>query len=182
MQTEEHFAIKHPNAWLWKGKLTREEVLARVEEDRLGREWLICPFGSANYAVPVGLFMDDPATFLRLRQHDAEKELRRQSIVSSVNEPILLKAGQYLLLLFIHCLLAGGAIVKLFFPDMVGAGLTPTALMILIPIWSIGGVGLLAFLLGWFQYKYRVRVTLKREMERTADRIDEQRWGSNNGP
>jgi type IV secretory pathway TrbD component len=72
--------------------------------------------------------------------------------------------GERLLHLFVLCLMIGGATTKIFFPEMLGAGLTPTTLLILIPIWSLGGVGLLLWIVGWLQHQYRIRASLDRQM------------------
>jgi hypothetical protein len=162
---QEYFAIKRSNAWLWSGKLTRDEVLARLEKDRLGRDWLICPLGCANRAVTLGQFVDDPAIFLRLEQQHAQRQDLRRSIAASIEKPLLLKIGQQLIGLSILCLVIGGAIVKLFFPQMRGDGLTPTDLIILIPIWSMGGIGLVLWIIGCVHHRHRVDATLQRQME-----------------
>ena len=48
-------------------------------------------------------------------------------------------------------LLIGGKIARNFFPETQGAGLTPTALMLLVPIWTMGIVGLVLLLVGWLR-------------------------------
>ena len=157
----QHYAVKHPDALLWKGKLTRAEVLARLDEGRVDREWLVCPFGSAERAVPVNRFMDDPDVFLRQYRREAEADAARRAIVASIEEPALLRAGKTLIGAFFLCLVIGGATVQVFFPQMRGAGFTPTTLAILIPIWSVGGIGLLTAALGWVQHRWRIREALR---------------------
>lgn len=122
----EYFSIKRSDAWLWTCKLTREEVLARLEKHRISRDWLICPLGAAHHAVTLAQFLDDPAIFRRLKQQDVERENLRRAIVVSVEKPWLLTMGQELLRWFFLCLGLGGNIVTIFFPQMKGAGLTLT--------------------------------------------------------
>lgn len=152
---EDKFAIKHPNAWLWQSNLKRADVVSRLETNQIFRDWLVCPQGLADHAVTVGQFVDDPTVFER-------HERQRRQIIAAVEKPLLLTRGEQLIQLFCICLMVGGATVNIFFPHMLGAGLTPTTLAILIPIWSIGGIGVVAWILGRFQHAYRVRVALKR--------------------
>ena len=55
--------------------------------------------------------------------------------------------------LCILCMLVGGKIARTFFPESQGQGLTPTVLMILIPLWSMGIIGLVLLLVGWIRGK-----------------------------
>lgn len=166
---EEHFAIKRSDALLWTGKLTREELSARLDKGQLTHDWLICPFGSARYAVTLDQFIDDPAIFRRLRQKDVERENHRRSIVASVEDPWLLSIGRKLFKWFLCCLVVGGSIVRIFFPQMIGGEFTPAALMVLVPVWSIGGIGVLAVILGSLQHKIRVSAALKQQVACPTD-------------
>ncbi|MBW3542816.1 MAG: hypothetical protein KY476_21345 [Planctomycetes bacterium] len=165
---EDRLAIKRSDAWIWRSNLTRTDVLSRLEKRQISRDWLVCPQGSAGRAVTVGQFVDDPAIFQRQDQEAANEERRRRAIVASVERPPLLKIGQKLLQLFFACLVVGGAIVRISFPHMLGAGLTPSALMILVPIWSIGGIGVVAWVLGGLHYRHQVHSALRRELDVTS--------------
>jgi len=158
---DERFAIKRPGHLFWRSNLTRADVMQRVECGRITREWLICPQGTVSHTVTIGQFIDDPAILKRRLQQDIDRETRRRTIAAAVEKPFLLKSGQYLIRLFALYLMIGTATVKIFFPHMLGAGLTPTALMVLIPMWSIGGLGILAYMLGSIQHRYRIYVTIK---------------------
>ncbi|MBL8798738.1 MAG: hypothetical protein JNM56_32900 [Planctomycetia bacterium] len=63
----------------------------------------------------------------------------------------LKKVGGYMVGLCLACLVIGRAIVRMAFPEMIGQGLTPTTLSILIPIWSLGIIGVLLWLAGWLR-------------------------------
>jgi hypothetical protein len=159
---EERLAIKRSGAWFWQSNLAQAEVLSKLEMRQITPDWLVCPQGSANRAVTVGQFAGDPAIFQRQDQQAFAEERRDRAIAASVEKPILLKIGGRLIQLFLACLFIGGAAVRIFFPHMRGAGLTPTTLMILVPIWSIGGVGLISWVIGRIQLSYQVRSVLSK--------------------
>jgi hypothetical protein len=60
----------------------------------------------------------------------------------------LVHAGQICLAVCAAALLVGGKIVRAGFPEQLGAGLDPTTLLMLVPIWTTGLVGLVLILLG----------------------------------
>jgi hypothetical protein len=70
----------------------------------------------------------------------------------------------------------GGRATVNIFPQLRDGGLTPIKLTILIIIWSFGGVGLLALLVGWVHYRYRVYATLKQQMGVSTERTSDQIW------
>jgi hypothetical protein len=57
-----------------------------------------------------------------------------------------------LIALSLVALVIGGNVVRLFFPQLLVAGITATLMSLLIPIWSIGGLGVLLSLAGWVIY------------------------------
>jgi len=145
---------KAPMPGFGQADLHAKKCLREWRTIDLGVTGLSAPLGVANHAVNVGEFIGEPTIFSRLKQDEL-------AIAASIESPRLLRTGANLLRLFFLCLGTGGAIVQVFFPQMVGAGLTPTTLMILISIWSMGVVGLLALILGGIQYKYRVYVACR---------------------
>ncbi|WP_254509673.1 hypothetical protein [Anatilimnocola floriformis] len=68
--------------------------------------------------------------------------------------PFLATLGLRLLVACIGALVVGNFVVRLAFPQLLGKGLTPTALMILIPIWTVGVTGLAFLLLAWIYDPY----------------------------
>lgn len=63
-----------------------------------------------------------------------------------------IEIGQMLVIVAWGCLTLGGAVVKLFFPNARGRGLTPELLCLLVPIWSLGVLGLLLVAVGWIMH------------------------------
>jgi hypothetical protein len=59
------------------------------------------------------------------------------------------KLGGQMVVLCLLSLAACRSVVAGFFPELQGQGLTKEALLILIPIWSVGIGGLLLLLMGW---------------------------------
>jgi protein-S-isoprenylcysteine O-methyltransferase Ste14 len=47
------FSLKKPTQWLWRTNFTRDQVLQRLEEMTITKDWLICPLGEANKAVTI---------------------------------------------------------------------------------------------------------------------------------
>ncbi len=65
----------------------------------------------------------------------------------------LKKVGGGMVGLCVACLIAGRAVVSLFFPESRGQGITPEMWFVLVPIWSLGVVGLVLLLVGWLRGK-----------------------------
>lgn len=63
-----------------------------------------------------------------------------------------ISAGHKLLAVCIGSLVVGHGVLAIFFPDLKGRGLDSTALSILIPIWSLGALGLLLLFCGWIRH------------------------------
>lgn len=87
------------------------------------------------------LFTDDDADGL----HKAVEERANR----------IAKIGMGWLAVCACCMGIGRVAIEIFFPHMIGAGLTPTALMILVPIWGIGILGLLICTAAWVIHPYR---------------------------
>jgi hypothetical protein len=51
------------------------------------------------------------------------------------------------------CLIIGRAIVTIFFPELQGRGIPPAMWFVLVPIWSLGIIGLVLLLVGWLRGK-----------------------------
>jgi hypothetical protein len=60
--------------------------------------------------------------------------------------------GKILIASCFAALVVGRCTVEIFFPELVRAGITATSLFLLIPIWSVGGLGVLLSLTGWIMY------------------------------
>ncbi len=56
-------SLKKPTQWLWRTNFTRDQVLQRLEEMTITKDWLICPLGEANKAVTVASFASNPNVF-----------------------------------------------------------------------------------------------------------------------
>lgn len=154
---DEHYAIKRPGGWFWTGKLTREQAVEEARGGRLPGDWLICPLGSANKAITVATFLGDPGVLDRREKQEIDQELRRRAFAKSYPWPRLLKAGAWMLQTHVACLIIGGATVKIFFPQLQGGGIPPAMYAVLIPIWTLGGLGLLFAIIGWIQRGARIR-------------------------
>lgn len=57
------FSLKKPTQWLWRSNFTRDQVLQRLEEMTITKDWLICPLGEAAKAVTVASFASNPNVF-----------------------------------------------------------------------------------------------------------------------
>ena len=57
------FSLKKPTQWLWRTNFTRDQVLQRLEELTITKDWLICPLGEADKAVTVASFASNPNVF-----------------------------------------------------------------------------------------------------------------------
>lgn len=57
------FSVKKPTHWLWRTKLTREQVLERLDAMQIDEDWLICPLGEATRAITVAEFVSAPDAF-----------------------------------------------------------------------------------------------------------------------
>ena len=60
--------------------------------------------------------------------------------------------GKTLIALFFAALAIGGGTIHIFFPQLIGTGITAASLFVLVPIWSIGVLGVLLSLIGWIIY------------------------------
>ena len=67
-------------------------------------------------------------------------------------KPRVIRYGEVLLGTCITFLGAGGTFVHIFFPEQIGSGLDGWKLGMLIPIWTIGIIGILLLLAGWIVY------------------------------
>jgi len=65
----------------------------------------------------------------------------------------LLTIGLRLFGLCLFCLVLGRVFVSLVFPESRGQGIPPAALYFLIPVWILGGTGLILMLAGWLRSK-----------------------------
>lgn len=61
--------------------------------------------------------------------------------------------GGYMVGLCLICLIIGRLIVRILFPEVRGQGIPPGMWFVLIPIWSIGLIGLVLLLVGWVRGK-----------------------------
>jgi len=64
------------------------------------------------------------------------------------------KLGGLLVGLCFACLIIGRAIVTIFFPELQGQGIPPAMWFVLVPIWSLGIIGLVLLLVGWLRGKF----------------------------
>ena len=65
-----------------------------------------------------------------------------------MDRPGLLRLGQALFRYGIYCLVFGGVTVKIFLPEARGQGFPPGVLYILVPIWIMGGLGIIFSFIG----------------------------------
>lgn len=151
-----HFAIKRSNALLWSGELTRSEIQSRRDNGQIESDWLVCPAGLAKHAVPVDSFLEDPNLMQRLREDDEDRGAKLKQLIDSMDRPGLLRLGQALFRYGIYCLVFGGATVKIFFPEARGQGFPPGVLYILVPIWIMGGLGIIFSFIGWLQHRMNI--------------------------
>lgn len=165
---DEHYAIKRPGGWFWTGKLTREQALEEARGGRLPGDWLICPLGAANKAISVAAFLGDPEALDRREKQEIDQELRRRAFAKSYPWPWLLTAGVRMFLACIACLMIGRATVSMFFPHLKGDGIPPAMLAILIPIWTLGGLGLIFAAFGWIQRGIRIRRDWRNQLRETG--------------
>jgi hypothetical protein len=107
--------------------------------------------------------LDEAHDWGRMVEESAEAEEARARLPKPFAK--VMAAGQFLFALFIICLFGGRILVKVFFPERVGAGLDATSLAILIPIWVMGGVGLLLISVAWIM---RWSVSPKKHAEHNA--------------
>lgn len=68
------------------------------------------------------------------------------------------KLGGRMVGLCFACLIIGRLVVSIFFPELKGQGIPPAMWIVLIPIWSIGIIGLVLLLVGWVRGKTAVPV------------------------
>ena len=151
-----YYSMKREDQWKWDGRLSADEVIARINNERLGEDWHIVRFATDESPVDARAFAANPEIFL---QRDARRDaaaLRRKEIADSVPSPLLLTWGKRCLFTFFAILTIGRATITIFFPHLRGTEMTPTAWMILIPTWSLGGIGLIAASIGALQHKSRV--------------------------
>lgn len=87
---------------------------------------------------------------------------------SAVIAERLARWGQALLGLAMFALAAGGTIVSQFFPEREGEGLSTPLLVLLVPIWAVGGAGILLCLAAWVMYP-RLTSELNLDLERRED-------------
>jgi hypothetical protein len=66
--------------------------------------------------------------------------------------PAIIRLGRWLLGACITALVIGNIVSRKVFPERQGKGLDATILAILIPIWSLGIVGIVLLLVGWVRY------------------------------
>ena len=66
---------------------------------------------------------------------------------------VMKKFGGHMVVLCLACLLIGRTVVSIFFPELRGQGISPVMWFVLIPIWSIGVIGLVLLLVGWLRGK-----------------------------
>lgn len=57
------YSIKKPTHWFWRTNVTREQALEELEESKIGADWLVCPLGDPDKAIPMGKFAVDPNVF-----------------------------------------------------------------------------------------------------------------------
>ncbi len=62
--------------------------------------------------------------------------------------------GHYLFLGCFGCLTVGGSTINIFFPELKGSGLTPGILAILVPIWTMGVLGVFLLVIAWATRPY----------------------------
>lgn len=169
--TSIRFAIKRRDAWFWAGELTQEEVIARYSDGRITLEWLVCPRGCADRAITIAQFIGDPELFERQDRLRADMEQHRKSIVSSVEKPRLIRRGTSLLRLFYVYRVMAEPIVEIFFLPEPNTDnrMTPMILAILVPMWIIGLVGLLCWIVGLVQHRLSIRKALTEMMEHKPD-------------
>jgi len=60
--------------------------------------------------------------------------------------------GKTLIAFFAAALIVGGGTINMFFPHLLGKGITTESLFVLIPIWTVGVLGILLSLTGWVMY------------------------------
>lgn len=65
----------------------------------------------------------------------------------------LMKVGSYMFAFCILFLIVGRTVVSIFFPDLKGKGIPPGMWFVLIPVWSVGVIGLALLLAGWIRSK-----------------------------
>ena len=57
------FSLKKPTQWLWRTNFTRDQVLQRLEEMTITKDWVICPLGESDKAVTLAIFASNPNVF-----------------------------------------------------------------------------------------------------------------------
>ncbi|PHR95550.1 MAG: hypothetical protein COA78_29985 [Blastopirellula sp.] len=154
----QELAIKRPSDWLWSNKMTQEDVLTKMDEDRLSQGWLVCPFGHGDRAVPVDQFIEDPEVFIKQDKLEAERRKQRTQIKYSIKKPWLLTNGKRFLGLFLLFMILSKNVPTLsnIIPDII------IYLGIIYPFWFFGIFGVLFWAVGKFQHRSRIRFAIKK--------------------
>lgn len=146
----ELYAIKRTDDWFWKTDLTFEELQKRIHENQINYDWLVCPQGASDRAITIREFLHDPRIF---HQQELEIASRERARGKPENTP-LTKLGLNLLGVCFLCLAIGRVVVMIVFPGPRNEMPLPL-LIVLIPIWTIGAIGLVVYLVGLILWKFR---------------------------
>lgn len=147
------FAVKQPAKVLWSREYWIEDIREQLKMRKIDEDYLICPFGEAIRAVPLSLFLKDEQVFKRMVT--AEVEAKAQ-----VEKPPARIWGKWLIGIFVTALVIGRIVVRVFFPGQIGAGIGSAQLLILVPIWTIGALGLSFWTIGYWQQEARVKLAM----------------------
>ena len=52
-------SVKHPNSVFWKTDYDADSIKEAMDRGDISDEWLVCPLGEADQAIPVSEFLKD---------------------------------------------------------------------------------------------------------------------------
>ena len=56
-------SVKHPNSVFWKTDYDADSIKEAMDRGDISDEWLVCPLGEADQAIPVSEFLKDTSVF-----------------------------------------------------------------------------------------------------------------------
>lgn len=67
------YSLKKSGGLFWRTNVTREQVIQDLEASKIDGNWLVCPVGEADRAIPLRKFAADPNVF-ELRKFERDNE------------------------------------------------------------------------------------------------------------
>lgn len=160
-----YYAVKSPRSFLWSRQIDHDEVMAWFLEQRIERDWLICPHGEANLAVSVGEFIDTPGILAtKLREQKSRIE-RKAHLAKTLAQPAIRTFGRRLMWLAamgfgFGCPLACVGIIFLDHRNVVG----PALMTIIVTVTgSAFAVGATLYLAGFVIHHLNVGSAIRAE-------------------